>query len=317
VVTDFIHGPGDKIHALASGACFCTSAGIGILKYDAFQDAEYLGREDKYIEYLGQTKRADHYLKGPHHVWFDVETGLPLRAWQPTNGLQVYYNWTVGPVAAHEFAIPKSCISINCTAGYADVTSVAALPSARDMQLSPAAPSADVARAQQPLPRAHFTGHDFATMSHVLNAYLRRIDGLRVRPCDHFTLAELQSEALKVFQYLLPQFQALYMAQKDRRQLLVTDTQVLSSLWAQQRRIAAVLPRMSNISRDGLCHEVVLWYAHHVADADKPRLHQQAVLPLLPDVRHAEDAPISEDRDVAAVHQHYNKQIACSACHVK
>ena len=122
---------------------------------------------------------------------------------------------------------------------------------------------------------------------------------------------------MQVFQYLLPQFQALYMAQKDRRQLLVTDTQVLSSLWAQQRRIAAVLPRMSNISRDGLCHEVVLWYAHHVADADKPRLHQQAVLPLLPDVRHAEDAPISEDRDVAAVHQHYNKQIACSACHVK
>ena len=54
------------------------------------EDSRYIGREDLYIEYIWTTKTVDHWVKGPHHIWSDVETGYILRMWQPFNGLEVF-----------------------------------------------------------------------------------------------------------------------------------------------------------------------------------------------------------------------------------
>jgi hypothetical protein len=33
---------------------------------------------------------ADHWVKGPHHFWIEVETNRMVREWQPFNGLQTF-----------------------------------------------------------------------------------------------------------------------------------------------------------------------------------------------------------------------------------
>jgi len=39
------------------------------------QDSHYLGREKLWIEYLWKEMVVDHWTKGPHHIWMDVEGG--------------------------------------------------------------------------------------------------------------------------------------------------------------------------------------------------------------------------------------------------
>ena len=54
------------------------------------EDSRFIGRELLYIEYLWQERLVDHHVKGPHHIWVDVETGFIIRMWQPFNGLEVF-----------------------------------------------------------------------------------------------------------------------------------------------------------------------------------------------------------------------------------
>lgn len=77
--------------------CICTDVGrnFGIKLYPVNpyfmkNDSTYLGRERLFIEYIWQEKLVDHWVKGPHHVWVDVETGYIIRMWQPFNGLEVF-----------------------------------------------------------------------------------------------------------------------------------------------------------------------------------------------------------------------------------
>merc|ERR1712146_260222 len=76
-------------------------------------DALYLGREELGIEFLEETRTVDHYVKGPHHAWADVETGNLIRLWQPFNGLEVFdpAKWEkgAGSVPAGSFDLPLQC----------------------------------------------------------------------------------------------------------------------------------------------------------------------------------------------------------------
>ena len=46
------------------------------------------------FEFLDNTIKApllvDHFVKGPHHVWTDVESRNIVRLWQPYNGLEIF-----------------------------------------------------------------------------------------------------------------------------------------------------------------------------------------------------------------------------------
>ena len=77
--------------------CICINPGrlynetlYPINPYFLAQDARYIGREKIYVEYIWQEKIVDHWTRGPHHIWVDVETGHLMRMWQPFNGLEVY-----------------------------------------------------------------------------------------------------------------------------------------------------------------------------------------------------------------------------------
>lgn len=104
---------GKNMYAVADAlpeVCYCQNINVGIVEYNAFLDADFLGRETYDVEYGVGPRLTDHYIKGPHHTWMDVETGLPLRAWQPVNGLQVYKNWNIGPVG--DLSPPRNCFGI-------------------------------------------------------------------------------------------------------------------------------------------------------------------------------------------------------------
>ena len=103
-----------------------SSAPIGPLVHDFAKDAVLVGRERIGLEGLGMSVVADHWNKGPHHFWFDVQTNRMVRGWQPWNGLNVYRpdTWVVGPPAAELFGVDKSCYTgllhknISCVAPY-------------------------------------------------------------------------------------------------------------------------------------------------------------------------------------------------------
>ena len=61
----------------------------GPLRFDFNDGAKLVGRERVRPEYFADSVVADHWVKGPHHFWMEVSTGLMLREWQPFNGLQV------------------------------------------------------------------------------------------------------------------------------------------------------------------------------------------------------------------------------------
>merc|ERR1712232_226558 len=44
----------------------------GPLSYDFLRDAVLVGRERIVPEYLNSPMIADHWVKGPHHFWFDI-----------------------------------------------------------------------------------------------------------------------------------------------------------------------------------------------------------------------------------------------------
>jgi hypothetical protein len=44
----------------------------------------------------------------------DVESGELLRAWQPTNGLQVYSDWKYSIENPHELDVPDYCFKFRC-----------------------------------------------------------------------------------------------------------------------------------------------------------------------------------------------------------
>lgn len=110
--------------------CLCIStidpvvdnAITGPLVYDFNHDAKLIGREKVRPEYFDYDIVADHWVKGPHHFWIEVETNTMVREWQPFNGLQTYHNWNLTAPDPQDIELPKMCyqgllhVNISCIA---------------------------------------------------------------------------------------------------------------------------------------------------------------------------------------------------------
>ena len=156
-MTEIFYHEGNKVHPhitrypglgdLHGAACPCIDVGTGIVSHTWAEDAQYLGRELLGIEFIWQERLVDHYIKGPHHVWVDVETSKVIRMWQPYNGLEVFdpFKWKISPDATSEedFDLPTSCkvlsaVCINGTSASAVVADIAmALYSSQDSAPAP------------------------------------------------------------------------------------------------------------------------------------------------------------------------------------
>lgn len=101
--------------------CPCIKLGVGPVSTNWADDAELIGREIIEVEFVPGAvagswleTTADHYIKGPHHVWVDVDTGYTVRMWQPFNGLETFdpTKWSIDADAAlpeGAFKLPLQC----------------------------------------------------------------------------------------------------------------------------------------------------------------------------------------------------------------
>jgi len=172
----------------------------------------------------------------------------------------------------------------------------------------------DVSRAVQVVPGSAFSGSHFAGAMSTLNTVLEAEYGLSTRPCASFDLPELHAVQRVLFEARAPQLQEVYTGVNDTRSLAHTSASELEAEQAAVMDLAHSHPEVADMVRDGVCHETVMWYVHHLSEATKHEVQQLIVLPLLPEKHH--EKPTSEATKVAEGHARYTSQVSCAVCHV-
>jgi hypothetical protein len=179
---------------------------------------------------------------------------------------------------------------------------------------------ADLRRAHQKRPRAEASGASFGEAMAKLTQLIKKEQGLVTRPCSSFSLEELHELQRELFAARSPELQALYKG--DRRSLRYGDEAVLSGAHAEAHSWVQTRPGLLNKLRDGLCHELVMMYVHHLSASARTLLKDGSfMLPLLPEgglhtVPPAAQEPGEEALAEAAAHNDYVNKTSCAICHV-
>jgi hypothetical protein len=139
----------------------------------------------------------------------------------------------------------------------------------------------------------------------------------------------LHSLQRKMFPLRLSILDEVYQPRHENRRLRKSTLTEFEAVWAAELALAKGWPGVETILRDGRCHEVVMWWAHHLGpDEQKELLTSGAVLPLLPVVEHFRDASdhdtLAEARELSEVDSHviqtvrsaYEIEVGCGACHI-
>lgn len=189
--------------------------------------------------------------------------------------------------------------------GKAHMSSPAFMSRARFLRHATASTS-DLKRAAQPKPGSAFQGSSFKSTMQKLNSILLRDGNLTTKPCADFNLQELHELEALLFDARSPQLNRIYSAADDTRRMAHQD---LSALHAEQTWRVNLSGGHARVARDGLCHELVMWFVHHLSTDARKQVKSQAVLPLLPEVHHAANSAHTVD-------QRYNQQVSCAICHV-
>lgn len=188
---------------------------------------------------------------------------------------------------------------------------------------SSAASANDLRRARSKIPgeRARASGHLAMTMK--LNSILRADKALTVRPCEEFSVEELVDVQRALFAARDPALEQIYRQTSDNRQMGTDRTEgpeQLEELLAKELAILRANPSLKNVSRDGKCHEAVMWMTHQVAAGSRGKLADILTLPLLPERAVPHSAADFADGPAPAavvdqVLQGYKLGIGCGACH--
>eukprot|EP00927_Polykrikos_kofoidii_P060690 TRINITY_DN55616_c0_g1_i1.p1 TRINITY_DN55616_c0_g1~~TRINITY_DN55616_c0_g1_i1.p1 ORF type:complete len:509 (-),score=61.95 TRINITY_DN55616_c0_g1_i1:78-1604(-) len=174
----------------------------------------------------------------------------------------------------------------------------------------------DLRRARTKVPRHDFRGSSAREAATVLNGHLKRIGGLASRECANFSIEELRTSVHERLLWLTtPHLNAIYTLAKDPRKLLTTSLAGLRAEWAVVDGHLTSAPHLEMVVRDGMCHEAVMWFVHHLPSAVQRELigHGDFALPLLPPVLH-KASPESSDAD-KAIMTNYNQKVSCQQCH--
>jgi hypothetical protein len=167
----------------------------------------------------------------------------------------------------------------------------------------------------QKVPGAAYAGPDFKSAMTGLNAVLLQEAGLETKPCSAFDLPELHAVQRVLFEARAAELQQVYAAAKDTRSLQHHTAGELAAEQAAVEAMAASHPASRDMVRDGVCHETVMWYVHHLSEATKHEIKQFIVLPLLPEAYHKKPTPLAA-KAVKEGHARYTSQVSCAVCHV-
>jgi len=309
--------------------CICTTIrenGVGEkiyypVQYNWVDNMVFIGRELIGVEYLNIVQELDHWAFGPHHLWSEPETGNIIRMWQPFNGLQVYPGGVPqGHVDSSLFEDipPTLCKKGGATMriGCDDEGYPAPDEKKREKRPKDAVYGKDVARAEEKVPRGHYKGLDFASMSDVLNGWLN--SSTHTRPCMDWSVTELQQLQALLYLARESEFDDIYANTVDNRRLRHNTLTDLTENWAGLNALAEGHEdyRMKKIRRDGHCHEAVMWYVHHLSEDMKGVLREAKVtIPLLSPAPHHAVCEDSQDHAGHRICGAYKEQVTCASCH--
>jgi len=164
----------------------------------------------------------------------------------------------------------------------------------------------DLRRAAQRKPGRSFQGSTFQDTMRKLNVALARESNMKTKRCDNFTMQELHDIEQLLFDARTPQLNRIYKEAGDTRIMAHAS---LAELQVEQAWRSKLSSELAKKAQDGLCHELVMWFVHHLSAPAREEVKKQVVLPLLPDVQHTSSGEHK-------VHQRYNEQVSCAICHV-
>lgn len=165
----------------------------------------------------------------------------------------------------------------------------------------------DLMRAKQPKPGQGFTGATFAATMGILNDILKRETGLMTRMCQDFSLPELHAMQRLLFDARTLELDQVYQEVGDARRMAHGDARALLS---EQAQVAVLDGEAMAMARDGACHEMVMWFIHHLSSSAREEIKGALVLPLLPEVRRERGGTSELDT------RRYEQQVSCGLCHV-
>mmetsp|Transcript_82693 Transcript_82693/g.157664 ORF Transcript_82693/g.157664 Transcript_82693/m.157664 type:complete len:509 (-) Transcript_82693:77-1603(-) len=182
--------------------------------------------------------------------------------------------------------------------------------------LAHAKPSShDLVRAKKPKPGKSFSGSHFAESMVKLNAILKLDKELQTQSCSNFTLTSLQQVQRMLFDARAPALASVYHDSDDKRRMAHSSSAALLAEQVQHAALEKERPDLFKKVRDGICHELVMWYVHHLSASAREEIKSRVVLPLLPDKLHSDPAA-SADNTTHEVHSRYKAQVSCAICHV-
>jgi len=147
-----------------------------------------------------------------------------------------------------------------------------------------------------------------------LNAALQRDSSLRLSNCSDLSTEQLHETQRQLFDARSPALDAVYRDASDTRRMAHSSAAELQRHQAWHAEMDVARPVLARKARDGACHELVMWYIHHLSASAREEIKERLVLPLLPAQQH--DAPESDDATETQVHERYTEQVSCAICHV-
>jgi hypothetical protein len=266
---------------------------------------------------------VDHWIKGPHHTWVDME-GNQVRTYHAWFAMGVWTNHreidsnAVSVIQSGPRALSEACVSADFPGD------LYCGPTDRDGQ-SAATRHADtgyVSRANEWVPRPEYTGDNFESMTSVLNIHLKQLlaDSAVHRECAEFTNDELNDIMQLIHAARDPALQVIYEGADDPRSLhgnlpAGASTDDLEDRWAQEKALLASAPELEEMMRDGKCHETVMWFVHHLSLDAQIEIGEMVNLPLLPAMRHFIEGPAST-ASASDIENIYETQVTCLDCHL-
>jgi len=180
--------------------------------------------------------------------------------------------------------------------------------------------SADMERAKTRRPRPAYQGSSFGSMNAVLNGYFKRMPSvIATKDCFEFSTDELRDLiGTHLHGAAASSLLEVYHAASDNRRRQTAELEELRGRWAQidghaQDASPSMHSSLTEMHRDGLCHQAVMWYVHHLGANARAAVGRKAVLPLLPLEQHA--PPSVGGAHAMAVYTEYSNATSCQACH--
>lgn len=172
--------------------------------------------------------------------------------------------------------------------------------------------SADLQRASSK--PSNLKGEDFQHAMQLLNSRLQQQPDTNTKECSQFSLEELHEVQLLLLQARSPALQRVYQDNHDTRALRIGLDQ-LDEEYVRLQAMTESRPEFFSKVRDGLCHETVMLYVHHLSEGARDEVKHLVTLPLMPAAQHTASA--SDDAVATQVHSAYNTQVSCAVCHVQ